>query len=56
MSECINKEMETQIVVKGLGVFPNLDQPKVLYFKVEENPVLTEINKYVENQMVNLGF
>jgi 2'-5' RNA ligase len=56
LSECINKEIETQIVVKGLGVFPNLDQPKVLYFKVEENPVLAGINKYVENQMANLGF
>lgn len=54
--ECINKEIETQIVVKGLGVFPNLDQPRVLYFKVEENIVLTEISKYIENQMANLGF
>ena len=52
----LNKEIEVQIVVKGIGIFPNIDQPRILYFKVEENPTLTDINKYVEDAMANLGF
>ncbi|WP_297886954.1 RNA 2',3'-cyclic phosphodiesterase [Sulfurihydrogenibium sp.] len=51
-----NHEILANITVEGLGVFPNLENPKVLFYKVLENQMLKEIYNLVEDRLISLGY
>lgn len=50
------EEIQTDITVEGLGVFPNLENPKVLFYKVLENKILKEIYDLIEDRLSILGY
>lgn len=58
--EILNKEFKgeilTNITVEGLGVFPNTENPKVLFYKVLENKTLKEIYDLIEDRLLSLGY
>ncbi|MDM7274228.1 RNA 2',3'-cyclic phosphodiesterase [Sulfurihydrogenibium azorense] len=56
LNKDFNKELEVNITLKGLGVFPNLDNPKVLFFKVLENEILKEIFLNLEEKLYSIGY
>ncbi|ACN99242.1 2'-5' RNA ligase [Sulfurihydrogenibium azorense Az-Fu1] len=56
LNKDFNKELEVNITLKGLGVFPNLDDPKVLFFKVLENEILKEIFLNLEEKLYSIGY
>ena len=44
------------ISVRGLGGFPNLRAPRVIFFNVVETKELTELFRFIEGELVKLGF
>ncbi|MGC8965161.1 MAG: RNA 2',3'-cyclic phosphodiesterase, partial [Brevinematia bacterium] len=42
--------------LEGLGVFPNIDSPKVLFYKVLENKTLKDIYNVIEDKLLTLGY
>ncbi|WP_028951007.1 RNA 2',3'-cyclic phosphodiesterase [Sulfurihydrogenibium subterraneum] len=56
LNKYFDKELEANISLKGLGVFPNLDNPRVLFYKVVENQVLKEIFLDLEEKLYNIGY
>ncbi|MCX7760676.1 MAG: RNA 2',3'-cyclic phosphodiesterase [Hydrogenothermaceae bacterium] len=56
LSGIIDVDIDTEIYLKGLGVFPNINQPKILYLKVKPTKELLDIQKEVEDRLYILGF
>jgi len=57
ISPLLDKNIELSIRFKGLGVFPTLESPKILYIKVEDNDgVLKYLNSFIENSLNEIGF
>ncbi|MFO7819773.1 MAG: RNA 2',3'-cyclic phosphodiesterase [Halanaerobacter sp.] len=45
------------IIIKGLGAFPNLEQPKIIWSGVKKNKKkLISLHQAIEEQMLDLGF
>jgi len=44
------------INIRGLGGFPNLRAPRVLFFNVIETNELNELFRFIERELVKLGF
>lgn len=40
----------------GLGAFPRLERPEVIWIGVERNPSLIQLNKHLEDSCAQLGF
>ncbi|NPA53754.1 MAG: RNA 2',3'-cyclic phosphodiesterase [Aquificae bacterium] len=57
LSSILNKEKEIHVIFKGFGVFPDINNPKVFYIKVE-NPdgKLQEINELIQNKLALIGY
>ena len=45
-----------QLTFKGIGIFRNLQQPRVLWMGIESNPVLSEIKRDLEHKLQPFGF
>ena len=57
LSKYMDKEISCDIEVKGIGAFPSIYAPKVVFLKVnDKSGVLEEIHYYVESKLKNLGF
>ncbi|TDX52914.1 RNA 2',3'-cyclic phosphodiesterase [Orenia marismortui] len=55
--EVTEKVSSFKVQIKGLGAFPNLDYPKVIWTGIEEGQEeLISLHKYLEEVMINLGF
>lgn len=42
--------------LEGVGLFPNLKYPRVLWVGIKDNPLLTDLQTKIEDGMVSLGF
>ena len=57
LKSVIDKTQDISLHFKGLGVFPNLYNPKILYVKVEDKDgFLYSVNSFVETELEKLGF
>ncbi|MEZ0324065.1 MAG: RNA 2',3'-cyclic phosphodiesterase [Hydrogenothermaceae bacterium] len=56
LSDIINVDIDTEIYLNGLGIFPNINQPKILYLTVKPTEGLLDIKKEIENRLYRLGF
>ena len=57
LKEYLDKLQNAQFELKGLGVFPNMENPKVLYIKViDTDGILEKMQKFTEQKMEQLGF
>lgn len=57
LDKFIDKTVQCDLTVSGIGAFPNVNNPKVVYLKVEEKTgVLEEIYQYVQFKLKFLGF
>lgn len=57
LSEILDKQINTKIILKGLSAFPNIENPKVFYISVEDKKGdLKEIYNFVEEKLENLEF
>lgn len=52
----VDREIEANLTFKGLGVFPNIKEPKILYIKVQHSDVLSNLRKEVEDRLYRIGF
>lgn len=52
----IEKDISVNLVLKGIGVFPNIREPKILYIKVQHSEVLNDIRKDIEEKLYRIGF
>lgn len=52
----IDTEIEVNLTFKGLGVFPNLREPKILYIKVQHSEILNDLRKEIEDRLYRIGF
>jgi len=53
----MDKLQEVELEFTGLSVFPNVQNPKVLYMGINDRTgILTEINQYIEERLSFLGF
>lgn len=52
---CIKYNMFT-LEVRGIGVFPNIKSPRVLWVGINGNGVLAELQREIEDGMASLGF
>jgi len=56
-SDYTDKEIPANINFKGIGVFPDLYRPRVLFIKIEDSSgILREIKKDVDNRLAELGY
>ncbi len=48
---------KSDMIIKGIGVFPNINKPRVLYASID-NPdqLLTRLHKKIENKLSQIGF
>lgn len=52
-----NRIFDVDISFEGLGVFPNLNNPRIFYIKVvDRSGVLNEINSVLNEKLAPLGF
>lgn len=51
----IDTDIKADLTLKGIGVFPNIKQPKILYIKVERSDVLNSIREEVEERLHRIG-
>ena len=56
LSSELGKDIEVDITLEGLGVFPNIDSPKVLFYRVLENKTLKDIYNVIEDKLLTLGY
>lgn len=56
LEDLIEKEIEVNITLKGLGVFPNIREPRVLYIKVSHSQTLDSLRKEIEDRLYKIGF
>jgi len=53
----LNSIKNVNINLNGLGAFPSIYNPKILFIKAEEsNNCLTDIHKFVEDRLSYIGF
>jgi len=53
----LNKEEPVNLIFKGFGAFPNLNNPKVFFLKLNDKTgILEEIHSFVEEQLALIGF
>ncbi len=53
----LDKEENIKLIFRGFGVFPNIENPRVFFLKVE-NPdgKLSELNSYIQSKLSLLGY
>ncbi len=56
LRKILNTNYKETITLNGLGVFPNIDNPKVLYIDVKKVNILYDLNSVVEEKLSFLGF
>ncbi len=49
-------ERQVMLLLKGLGAFPNLRSPRVLWLGIESGPELERLAAAVDEQMASVGF
>lgn len=52
----VDTEININLTFKGLGVFPNLREPKILYIKVHHSELLNNLRDEIENRLSRIGF
>lgn len=56
IKEICNRYNMFTLEVKGIGVFPNIRSPRVLWVSINGNSVLAELQREIEDGMASLGF
>jgi 2'-5' RNA ligase len=51
-----NKYPEFDLEIKGMGVFPNIKSPRVIWVGVNSSEILTDLQHNIESEMAALGF
>ena len=53
----LNRDIKTEIYLNGLGAFPNLYKPRILYIKVKDKDnFLEDCNRFIEDKLSLLGY
>lgn len=55
LDDFIDTHIQANLVLKGIGVFPNIKEPKILYIKVESD-ILNTIKMEIEDRLYRIGF
>lgn len=53
--DILDTGINIDIMLNGIGVFPNLKQPKILYIKVDHNETLLDLNRDIEDRLYKIG-
>ena len=56
LNEIVENFSATSLNINGLGVFPNIHRPRVIWLGLSENEILSELYAQIEKQMQVLGF
>jgi len=56
MENICNQYAPFTIEIKGMGTFPNIKSPRVLWVGIEGNDTLKTLQKEIENKMESIGF
>ena len=56
MESICNQYAPFTIEIKGMGTFPNIKSPRVLWVGIEGNDTLKTLQKEIENKMESIGF
>jgi len=57
LADILDKNIQCSIVVKGIGAFPTIYTPNVVFLKVEDkNKTLENIYENVQSKLEKLGF
>lgn len=57
INKYLDKEVECNLEVKGIGAFPSVYTPKVVFLKVnDKSGVLEDIYYHIQSRLKNLGF
>lgn len=56
MTDACKKYQAFTLALKGIGIFPNINSPKVLWVGAEGNGILNGIQKDIEHDMEKIGF
>ena len=57
LKKYLNINLECDLEFKGFGAFPNLNNPKVFFLKLNDKTgILEEIHSFVEEQLALIGF
>ena len=56
MEGICNQYASFPIEIKGMGTFPNIKSPRVLWVGIEGNDTLKTLQKEIENRMESIGF
>ncbi|HIE58624.1 MAG TPA: RNA 2',3'-cyclic phosphodiesterase [Persephonella sp.] len=57
INKYLNKNIECNFEVKGIGAFPSIYTPKVVFLRVnDKSGVLEDIYYYIQSRLKNLGF
>ncbi|MCD6383623.1 MAG: RNA 2',3'-cyclic phosphodiesterase [Thermoplasmata archaeon] len=56
LSGALEDVVSGAVVLKGIGGFPNLRRPRVIWVGIEDSGVLRELYRRVEEAMVGVGF
>ncbi len=57
LSKYMDKTVDCNLDIKGIGAFPSVFTPKVVFLKVNDNTgILEDIYYYVQSKLKNLGF
>ena len=56
LSEFLNKDLDVDLELKGLGVFPSLENPRVFFVKVTNQEKLHYLYTEINIRLKNIGF
>ncbi|MBI4680001.1 MAG: RNA 2',3'-cyclic phosphodiesterase [Nitrospirae bacterium] len=56
MENICNQYAPFTIEIKGMGTFPNIKSPRVLWVGIEGNDTLKTLQEEIENKMESIGF
>ncbi len=56
MENICNQYAPFTIEIKGMGTFPNIKSPRVLWVGIEGNATLKTLQEEIENKMESIGF
>ena len=53
---CVEKRSAFDIIVRGLGAFPRLTHPNVIWAGIEDSPALMQLQKALDDKLATCGF
>jgi len=56
LAKLLNKDIEINLELKGLGVFPSLERPRVFFVKISHQEKLHDLYAEISSRLKDVGF